>query len=646
MTIISVNDLSLSFGPKDILKNVSFALNENDRLGIVGSNGCGKSTLLSLLLGRTEPTSGSVYINQNTTVGILTQDSAFEISPESGGTVREQMFTAYPELLEAEERMHGLTDFMEAHSGEADTEEYLRIAREYSELHDRYVADGGLTYRSRCDATLGHMGFSEADAALPISALSGGQRTRLALARKLCREPDILMLDEPTNHLDADTLGWLENYLASYKKCIIVVSHDRYFLDRVTGKTLMIEHGTAKLYRGGYSASAEQRRIDREVYEKHYREQQKEIARQEAYIAQQRRWNRERNIIAAESRQKLLDKMERLEAPVADEKTVRMRFSQGIPSGNDVLTARGLGFAYPGGAHIFRGLDFAIKRGERIFIVGPNGCGKSTLIKLIIGRLRPSEGALDLGHNLQIGYYDQENQNLCENNTVLEELWTLYPDMKEHEARGALGAFLFRGDDVFKKVEVLSGGERARLTLVKLMLSKMNTLILDEPTNHLDIGSREALEAALEEYDGTLICVSHDRKFVGNVATRILGFDRTGRLISVPVSHRGAAWDEWIAESERRAVAGADGGPAVSVVQSGKEIYLKNKKEAADARRAAARLERLKKEQAELEGELDRLNTELYGDAASDYVRAGEISARINEVEERLMEIYEEVGID
>ena len=218
--------------------------------------------------------------------------------------------------------------------------------------------------------------------------------------------------------------------------------------------------------------------------------------------------------------------------------------------------------------------------------------------------------------------------------------------MKEHEARGALGAFLFRGDDVFKKVEVLSGGERARLTLVKLMLSKMNTLILDEPTNHLDIGSREALEAALEEYDGTLICVSHDRKFVGNVATRILGFDRTGRLISVPVSHRGAAWDEWIAESERRAVAGADGGPAVSAVQSGKEIYLKNKKEAADARRAAARLERLKKEQTELEGELDRLNTELYGDAASNYVRAGEISARINEVEERLMEIYEEVGID
>ena len=641
MTILSVNDISLSFGPKEILKDVSFALNENDRLGIVGSNGCGKSTLLSLLLGRTEPTTGSVYINQNTTVGILTQDCAFELADGCGGTVCEQMYAAYPEFISAEARMNELTEWVEAHSDESETAGYLSRAKEYSDLHDRYVADGGLTFRSRCDSILGHMGFGTDDAALPVGALSGGQRTRLALSRRLCREPDILMLDEPTNHLDAETLVWLENYLASYKKCLIVVSHDRYFLDRVTDKTLMIEYGTAKLYRGGYSASAEQRRIDREIYEKHYREQQKEIARQEAYIAQQRRWNRERNIIAAESRQKLLDKMEKLEAPASEEKTVRMQFSQGIPSGNDVLEARDLGFSYPGGAPIFRGLNFNIKRGERIFIVGPNGCGKSTLIKLIIGKFRPTEGALDLGHNIMIGYYDQENQRLSDNNTVLEELWSMYPAMKEHEARRALGTFLFRGDDVFKKVEVLSGGERARLTLVKLMLSKMNTLILDEPTNHLDIASREALEEALGEYDGTLICVSHDRRFVGNTATRILGFDRGGRLISMPVSHRGAAWDEWIAESERRTAEGQPSKPAPAA-QSNREIYLRSKKEAADARRAAARLERLKKEQAELEEELDRLNAELYGPAAADYVRAGEITARISQVEDRLMEIYGE----
>ncbi len=652
MTIISVNGLSLSFGPKEILNDISFSLNENDRLGIVGPNGCGKSTLLSLLLGRTEPTSGSVFINQNTTVGLLTQDSAFEISPDSGGTVREQMYTAYPELLAAEERLNRLTLWLEQHSDRSESAEYASATEEYSSLHDRFVADGGLTFRSRCDSILGHMGFTDSDALLPIEALSGGQRTRLALCRRLCREPDILMLDEPTNHLDAETLQWLENYLAGYKKCLIVVSHDRYFLDRVTDKTLLIEHKTAKLYRGGYTASAEQRRVDREIYEKHYRDQQKEIARQEAYIAQQRRWNRERNIIAAESRQKLLDKMEKLEAPKAEEKTVRMRFSQGIPSGNDVLDVRGMSFAYPGCEPLLNDLSFSIKRGERIFIVGPNGCGKSTLIKLIIGRLKPTRGAIDPGHNLQIGYYDQENQNLCESNTVLEELWSVYPDMKEHEARGALGAFLFRGDDVFKKVEVLSGGERARLTLVKLMLSKMNTLILDEPTNHLDIGSREALEAALEEYDGTLICVSHDRRFISGTATRLLGFDRSGRLFSMPVTHRGSAWDEWLTESARRA-GGASGNvlsPAdieraaqkAQAPESQRDIYLKNKKEAAEARRAAARLERLKNEQSKLEAELDELNAELYGSAASDYVRAGEISARIAEVEDRLMEIYAE----
>lgn len=647
MTIISINGLGMSFGARDILRDVSFALNENDRMGIVGANGCGKSTLLSVIMGRTEPTAGSVFISKDTTLGLLAQNSAFNIDPECGGSVREQMFAAYPELIEAEARLDELTEYMNAHSDESESPEYEQRAREYSALHEEYVKGGGLTFRSICDSTLGHMGFSREDAELPIDALSGGQRTRLALARRLCREPDILILDEPTNHLDSETLGWLESYLAAYKKCLIVVSHDRYFLDRVTTKTLMIEHGTAKLYRGGYTASSEQRRQDREIYEKHYREQQKEIARQEAYIAQQRRWNRERNIIAAESRQKMLDKMERLDAPQSEERTVRMQFSCGLPSGNEVMSARGLTFAYPGGTPLLRGIDFLIKRGERVFIVGPNGCGKSTLIKIMLGRLRPTAGALDAGHNLQIGYYDQENQKLCDSNTVLEELWSLYPDMKEHEARGALGTFLFRGDDVFKTVDVLSGGERARLTLVKLMLSKMNTLILDEPTNHLDIGSREALETALGEFDGTLICVSHDRKFIANTATRILGFDGAGKLYSMPVHNVGNAWDEWCAERARIAASVATDTHAweanASSAPTNKELYLKNKKEAADARRAAARLERMKKEAAELEGELDRLNTELYGSAAADYQRAGEISERITEIEERLLELYEEI---
>ena len=320
-----------------------------------------------------------------------------------------------------------------------------------------------------------------------------------------------------------------------------------------------------------------------------------------------------------------------------------MRFTQGLPSGNDVLSVRSLGFAY-GSAQILSDVSFSIKRGERVFIVGPNGCGKSTLIKLLLEKLRPTRGIIDFGHNLQLGYYDQENQNLDENSTVIEELWSRYPAMKEHEVRGALASFLFRGDDVFKEISVLSGGERARLTLVKLMLSKMNLLVLDEPTNHLDIGSREALEEALAGYDGTVICVSHDRTFISKLATRILGFDENGRLHDLRVSHAGGAWDEWQREAERISSRTVPAAPAPAA-ESNKDAYLRGKREAAEARRAEARLQRLKKEGAELEAELDTLNAELYGDAASDYVRAAEISKRIEEIEERLLEIYEETDV-
>ena len=648
MTIISVNDLCLSYGAKDIFENISFSLDRADRLGIVGPNGCGKSSLLATILGREEATGGSVFIAKDTTVGILTQDGAFEVSEELGTTALEQMYGAFPELIGAENRIAELEAWLESHAGEAGSAKHDSITKEYSALHESFVSGDGLVFRSRCRSILERMGFDAEAMSLPITSLSGGQRTRLALSRQLCREPDILMLDEPTNHLDAETLGWLENYLSSYQKCIMVVSHDRRFLDRVTNKTLLIERRHAKLYRGSYTACAEQRRVDREVYEKHYREQQKEIARQEAYIEQQRRWNRERNIIAAESRQKMLDKMVKLEAPQKEERTVNMRFTCGIPSGNDVLDLRRVGFSYAPGSTLLSDISFKVRRGERVFIVGPNGCGKSTLIKLLMEKMRPTAGAIDFGHNLQIGYYDQENQNLDDKNTVLEELWSLYPTMKEHEARGALGTMLFRGDDVFKPVEVLSGGERARLTLVKLMLSKKNTLILDEPTNHLDIGSREALENALTDFEGTIICVSHDRAFIDSLATRIIGFDNDHVLHDLQSSAKGAAWEEWIAflasagAAEAPAPAAAAAAPEGGAPLSQKEQYLANKKNAADARRAAARLEKLKKEQAALEAELDACNAELYGDAASDYKRAAEISARIEEIENRLLEIWEE----
>lgn len=646
MTILSVTDISLSFGARELFSQVSFSLEAGDRLGIVGPNGCGKSTLLSIILGETEPDTGAVFTASGTSLGILTQDGAYDVFEDTGITALEQMYAAFPEHLAAERRMSELESWLSQNPELSYLPKYTSITKEFSELHDSYARNGGLTYRSRARSILSGMGFSEEQMALPIDALSGGQRTRLALSRRLCREPDILLLDEPTNHLDADTLLWLESFLSSYSGTLIAVSHDRRFLDRVTGKTLLMEHKRAKLYRGGYTACAEARRRDREILEKQYRDQQREIARQEAYIEQQRRWNRERNIIAAESRLKLLAKIERIAAPEADERTVRMQFSRGLQSGNDVLDVRRLSFSYDS-RPLINDISFSVKRGERVFIVGHNGCGKSTLIKLLLGNLTPTGGIIDYGHNLQIGYYDQENQGLDERNTVLEELWSLYPDMKEHEARGALGAFLFRGDDVFKQVSVLSGGERARLTLVKLMLSKMNVLILDEPTNHLDIGSREALEDALLGFDGTLICVSHDRTFIDKLATRVIGFEPSGAISSIPVGSTLGAWDEWQAHKSRLGTPNdAPGAEEVpKPTSSGKEDYLRRKAEASQARRAASRLAALKKEQAELEALLDTLNAELFGDAASDYVRAAQISARIEEIEERLLEIYEETEV-
>ena len=640
MLAISVNDLSLSYGTTTILEKVSFSLEENDKLGIIGVNGCGKSTLFRLILGTEEPTEGGVYLSRGKTVGVLTQEGAFDC--EDGGVrVIDRMYHAFPHLLEAEKRLSVLEGQLK--SGDAD------VIREYTDLHDRYVREGGLEFRGRCASILQKLGFDRTDMEQTVSTLSGGQRTRLALAVELSREPDILMLDEPTNHLDIATLAWLESFLVSYPKCVMVISHDRYFLDRVTNKTLAIEHHRAKLYNGGYTKSMEQRRIDREIAEKHWKDQQKEIARQEAYIAQQRAWNRERNIIAAESRLKLLDKMERVERPQSAPKAIRMKFSESVASGNDVLEARGLTMGYPQRT-LFSNLSFLVKRGERVLIVGPNGCGKSTLIKLILGQLASVSGVIETGYNVEIGYYDQENQNLSPENTVLDELWNAYPTMTETEIRNTLGMFRFTGESVFKTVSVLSGGERARLTLAKLILSRMNLLVLDEPTNHLDIDSREALENALEQFDGTIVTVSHDRYLIDKLATRILeikpGDAFVGDLLDFHVDRTGKAYTEFLEYKNARIAereATVAGKETVAPVTSAKEQYLKNKQAAAEERKKKARIEKLRRECADLEKELETIDEELFGSAASNYQRAAELDVRKTEVEERLLEIYEEL---
>ena len=651
MTVLSVADLSLSFGTRKILDKISFSLAENDKLGIIGVNGCGKSTLFKLIMGEYTPDEGSVFLAGDKTVGILTQDGAFEVDERLGDTPLAQMIAAFPEMLAAEHRLWEMEQELAQKAHLADTREFEILTNAFTEANARFIADGGLEFRGRCASILSRFGFDERLQNQPLATLSGGQRTRLALARQLAREPDVLLLDEPTNHLDIETLLFLENFLVQYRKCVLIISHDRYFLDRVTNKTLALEYGRAKLYNGGYTASMEQRRIDREIAEKHYKNQQKEIARQEAYIAQQRAWNRERNIVAAESRLKLLAKMERVERPREAPKSIRLSFSQAFSSGNEVLHVKKLAMAF-GERKLFEDLSFLLQKKERLFIIGPNGCGKSTLIKLILGKLQPTAGRIEAGYNVEIGYYDQENQNLTPENTVLDELHNAYPEKTDLEIRNTLALFRFVGEDVFRTVSVLSGGERARLTLAKLILSQMNLLVLDEPTNHLDIDSREALESALEAFEGTILTVSHDRYFMDKLATRFIelhpGRAFEGDALDYAVSREGHGYSEYLEFKKKREAAfdarGA-GTPVVEEMSDQKAQYLARKQSGAEARRERARMEKLKREAAALEEELAKLEEELFGSAATDYTRAAEIDARKTEAEERLLEIYEIIGV-
>ena len=655
MTAISVTELALRFGVSTVIEDVSFALEEQDKLGVIGVNGCGKSSLFKMIAGVDgyEPSEGSVYISKDKTIGYLSQEGAFAVSGDDGreeDTALEHIYHAFPELMAAEERLAHLTSELDRGAEAVGIEEYDRIGREYSVLNEKFIRDGGLEYRSRAASILMKLGFDSALSNTPVKFLSGGQKTRLALAVKLSREPDILMLDEPTNHLDIETLAWLEKYLADYKGCVMVISHDRYFLDRVTNKTLAIENGHAKLYSGSYSKCIEQRRIDREIQEKHYRDQQKEIARQEAYIAQQRAWNRERNIIAAESRQKLLDKMERVERPENAPKPIKLKFSSASASGNEVRSLRSVKMGF-GDRVLFDGMSFLVKKNDRLLLLGPNGCGKSTLIKLIIGQIEPISGIIEAGYNVQMGYYDQENQNLDSSKTVLDELWDAYPTLTMTEIRNTLGQFRFVGEDVFKSVGVLSGGERARLTLAKLILSEMNLLVLDEPTNHLDIDSREALETALEGFDGTVIAVSHDRYFIEKLASRIVEIrpDKVGdeAIFDYQISKIGSAYTEYTDFMERREarISSPTQMGAAPVTKSGasREEYLLAKQSAAELRKKQRRLERDREEVISLEAELERVEADMSGEAATDYKKLCELDTRHTEIEDRLLELYGEI---
>ncbi len=622
MISIACENINMTFGTDEVIKLVSFALNDGDRLGIVGVNGVGKTTLFKIITGEYTQTEGNVYIAKDKVLGILAQENAFD----EDSSVLSAAFSAKQELIDMESEL-----------------EILRIALEkgdsgmsgrYAALHDIFTQKGGYEFRSRVKGTLKNMGFDENMWNTRISKLSGGQRTRLAMVRLILREPDIMLLDEPTNHLDTYSVEWLEEFLRTYKKTVLIISHDRYFLDRTATKILEIEYGKGKVYNGNYSSYVEQKKTDREIWERHYKNQQKEIARIESYIEQQRRWNREKNIIAAESRQKMLDRMERVERPDELPESIRLKFNTANESGNDVLKVKDISKAF-GEKRLFSNVSFDVKKREHVFISGQNGCGKSTLIKILAEKMRADSGRVEYGYNVKLGYYDQENQNLNEDSTVLDELWNCYDSLTQTEIRNALALFLFKGDDVTKKVGVLSGGEKARLTLCKLILSKVNLLILDEPTNHLDINSREALENALLAFDGTIIAVTHDRYLLSKLANRILDFTNDG-VVDFTGSYE--QYCEYKKTHQSLPV-----NEICENVSSSKESYLRNKKEQAEQRKIERKMTMAKEEAERIECELEALKIKIE-EAATDYVASAELWQKKESLESRLLELYEIIG--
>ncbi|HJC04573.1 MAG TPA: ABC-F family ATP-binding cassette domain-containing protein [Candidatus Enterocloster excrementipullorum] len=516
--ILSCSNISKSFGDNDILKHVSFHIEEHEKTAVVGINGAGKSTLLKIIIGELAADDGYVTLSKGAAIGYLAQHQDLA----GAETIYDALLEAKRPVLEMEERLRRLEAEMKSASGET----LESMLQEYSRLNHEFEMADGYSVQSEITGVLKGLGFAEEEFSKSIDALSGGQKTRVSLGKLLLTKPDVLLLDEPTNHLDMESIAWLEAYLRTYPGSVLIVAHDRYFLDRVVTKIVELDGGTATVFAGNYTAYSQKKAQIREAKLKAYLNQQQEIRHQEEVIAKLRSFNREKSIRRAESREKMLDKIDRIEKPREIDDAMDIRLEPDVISGNDVLTVRGLAKSF-GSQHLFSHVDIDIKRGERVAIIGNNGTGKTTLLKIINGLLPADEGQIRLGTKVHIGYYDQEHQVLHMEKTLFEEIQDERPAMTNTQVRSTLAAFLFTGDDVFKQIKDLSGGERGRLSLAKLMLSQANFLLLDEPTNHLDITSKEILEDALCRYTGTVLYVSHDRYFINRTATRIL--DLTGQ---------------------------------------------------------------------------------------------------------------------
>lgn len=650
MIVVSAKDLTKAYGTDVILDKVSFHINKGERVGIIGVNGAGKTTLLKMLTGEIPCESGDFFISSDLKTGYLKQDGSFD----SEKTVIEEVEAIFSRFPEMEREMEQLTLRMEEASSE---EESHRLIERFDALSERYDREGGYTYKSEITGILSSMAFPAESYHKKISTLSGGERTRLALACLLLKKPDILFLDEPTNHLDIGTLKWLEQYLRGYKGTVVLVSHDRYFLDQTVNRIFEVENRKLHIYEGDYSFYASERRVRREAEMRRYEKQQKEIERQEDMIRRFKQRGTEKLAKRAASREKRLSAMEVMDRPDGGHGRMKLNFKENFQSGRDVIFAEDLskGFGYGSNRkELFHGVDLDIKRGERVCIVGANGIGKTTLIRMLMGELTSNTGRIKIGHNVQFGYYDQGQQLLDPANTVVGELQDAYRLYSEPELRNILGRFLFRGEAVFLRVGDLSGGEKARLALLKLMMSGANVLVLDEPTNHLDIESKEVFEEALLDFPGTCIIVSHDRYFLNRIPTRIIELTKTGidnylgtydyyvekkqQLIQ-----SGKKYMDDLADSASLGDKNASAMDGISDELSSAEKRKLQKEREAEERRLERRKQKLEKDIEQLEEEIKDLEEQVgKPEIMTDHEKLAEISTTLRQKREKLDEEYEE----
>lgn len=619
MVLLSASQVSKSFGTQEVIKKASFNIDEGDKIGLLGVNGAGKTTLFRMITGELAPDSGTIGISRQTGIAYMQQHAAFT----GEKTAVDEVGEVFAQVAQDEARLAQMeAQLAEDHSQAA-------IER-FNALQERFLENGGMTYRARIRSTLLGLGFLEEELNLPLNAISGGQRTRALLAKLLLGDHKLLLLDEPTNHLDIKAISWLEGFLQEYKGTLVIISHDRYFLDKVCNRIFDLENGLLDTYKGNYTSYVAQKRLRNLTREREYARKTAEIRRLEGIIAQQKQWNRERNLVTARSKQKAIDRIEAtLEPPAKEQEEIHFHFRAAITSGNDVLLAKDLAKSFDNRA-LFRHVNLDIKRQEKVFLLGDNGCGKTTLFRILLGRLSPDEGAVDLGVKVKIGYYDQAQSDLMDTKTVLDTISDALPHLNHGTIRNALAAFLFKGDDVYKEVGTLSGGEKARVALCRLMLSNCNLLLMDEPTNHLDIPSKEALESALADYDGTLLMISHDRYFINKLAERIY----------LLTSEGAEAFDGNYSNYLEKSVQNQEAQRPKQAPHSPNE-YKRKKERASQLRQMKGKVKRAEERIAALEEEMEDKQKEMEA-CAADYEKVLELTGDLAAMQAELDQCYED----